>query len=113
MTLPLLKVADQTVQFNFDQIAQRLLDSGGQSLKLRIGVTNVVWSGAVTSASKTVDHGMNSTPIAFAFVPVPGGTSVAEAQWRVTSTSSTQFVFDGTRTAVTTTDTNVAWIAIG
>ena len=102
-----------TLQAILDEIASSLINTGGRSLTLRFGVANVVWTAATTSVPKTVNHGLGATPVGFSFVSVPGGTSVAEAQWRVTSTSATQFVFDGTRTAVTTTDTNVAWIAIG
>lgn len=61
MTLPLIQVPDHDIQFNFDEIAKRFLDTGGRALKMRSG-TGTISIVANNSGNATVTHGLGSTP---------------------------------------------------
>lgn len=121
MTLPLLRVAelgeeDETlanVQFNFDQIAKQFLDTGGQSLKMRVGTATATFSASPTSATKTVNHGLGSTPVAV-FI-TPSSTGVAWAVPHVGAFTSTSFgvVLRDADAVNRTGDHSFYWLAVG
>lgn len=117
MTLPLLKVDDPTLQFNFDEIAKKFLDAGGRQVKVRFGSTTAAFAAAATSSEVTVTHGMGSTPVAVyatgeyvsgTFGPVAVGV-------RNGSINSTTFKLSARATAGETPTSNVTlyWLAVG
>lgn len=120
MTLPLLQVAElgeqdeklANIQFNFDKLAQLVIDTGGQTLKLRAGSATLTWAASDTSGDATVSHGLGSEPVA---VIATSDFNTAYAAITVISKDATDFVLRGRDVAGTsrTGSNTVYWAAIG
>lgn len=107
------EVEREGVQRNFETIARAILDTGGQSLALRMGSDVLTWpGGASVSNNVTVTHGLARTVVA-AFVTGTGNLSA----WSTGSLGATTFVVqaktvDGTFPALGTQGF-FFWLAIG
>lgn len=125
--IPLARVADPDVQFNFDQIAQKFplqlqdlatgivleLNVTGTARKVAFGSSSVTWAAATISGQTTVAHGLGSTPvtvIAFGKNPVNVYTVFSESA----AADSTNFYIKGyvaSGVAVSASQ-NFYWLAI-
>ena len=53
-----------TVRRNFEKLAGVLVDTGGRLVRVRFGTDTLSFSASATSATKTVTHGLGTTPVA-------------------------------------------------
>lgn len=69
-------------QFNFDQLASLLIDTGGVNLSLRVGVGTLTFAaGAGVSGTVSIPHGLGTTPAGVvAFQNGTGGPSPVVGQ---------------------------------
>lgn len=108
MTLRLLPVDDNTLQFNFDKIAHGVLETGTRQMSLRCGVDTFAYTAGTSSAVVTVTHGLGKTPLVV-FLQ----TDTGESMNRTLNVGAVTFQAQGVRTAVTTASYTFFWLAIG
>jgi hypothetical protein len=97
-----------------DTLRSLVLDTGGQSLGIRVGVsTGVVFTASTSSATKTVTHGLGRTPVvAFAIdnSAVAAGSGITLSTGALTSTT---FGVVGFFPSALTTTIPFYWVVIG
>jgi hypothetical protein len=97
-----------------DTLRSLVIDTGGQSIGIRVGVsTGVVFTASTSSATKTVTHGLGRTPVvAFAIdnSAIAAGSGVTMSTGALTSTT---FGAVGFFPSALTTTIPFYWVVIG
>lgn len=61
--IPLERLLENSVvSRNFDKLAALTMDTGGQSVGIRLGVQTVTFAGSAFSPNYTINHGLGKTP---------------------------------------------------
>jgi hypothetical protein len=113
VTLPYWDGSDDSLRFILDLIASRFVDTGGRSVGVRWGVQELTFSGAASSATEEVEHGLGTTPvIVLATADIDGDA------WCLCLTGTytdTTFEIAGrdTDAALITGTSNAYWLALG
>jgi hypothetical protein len=106
------------MQYILDLLAQSVIDTGGQSLKVRFGTALVHWNASATSDAATVTHGLGNPPVVAVITgkgTMADTTNSANSYWWGDETS-TIFKVRGKTVgggAIGPGDSTVTWIAIG
>jgi hypothetical protein len=117
--LPAWDPQDPTsLQFILDRLAQSVIDTGSQALRMRYGTVLVHWAASATSDAATVTHGLGTTPVAVAVTgkgTMADTTNSANSYWWGDETSTIFKVRGKTvgGAAIGPGDSTVTWIAIG
>lgn len=100
------------VQKGLETLGLAAIDSGGRSLKIRVGTGTLTFTAAATSATSTVAHGLGSTPVV---VLAQADAGIAFCFIQVNSKDATNVVYQGHDTGgVARTGTNTFyWLVIG
>lgn len=94
-----------------DTLRALVLDTGGKSLGLRVGVGSGTWTASNLAADATVLHGLGRVPVAAGAWPI----NVTGIGWSVMSWNATNIVVRGFGTSGSSFSGtfNFAWAAIG
>lgn len=100
---------------NFETLRRLVVDTGGESLGLRVGSETLTWpGGSADTGTVTVDHGLGKAPVALF---TQSGTLTAHARPDPSSVTTVDFdvrarTVDASTPAAATTMT-VYWLVIG
>lgn len=116
MTVALEQLADGSISDrNFQKLMRIVLDTGGQTIGIRVGTSVLTWAGGnqFTGTLASIAHGLGKTPKVI--LATPQNPPVNAYAWTGTI-SSTVFSLTGQTTAaapVAGTTMTVGWVAIG
>jgi hypothetical protein len=103
-----------------DALRGLVLDTGGVSLGIRVGVSTVTWPGASTfSTAKSISHGLGRAPTIAAAFDASGGTLAHIPVFVIPTASMTSTVFSVTAetgdlsSPAAAVVRNFYWVAIG
>lgn len=100
-----------------DTLRSLVLDTGGQSLGIRVGTGTLTFPGAsIFTSTLTVTHGLGRTPVVAFVVPMQGAATYIIVPETFSYTNTTFQVnaatSDNSTPAAATTKT-IGWVAIG
>lgn len=103
---------------NFDKLRTLLIDTGGQSIGLRLGTDTVTYPGATAGSTvKTVTHGLGRIPVYVGPQWVAGGTTgtTYSHTFEVSNLTTTTFDVQGFGSSAVAAGQTVAimWVVIG
>lgn len=115
MTIALEHLADGSISdHNFQKLMALVLDTGGQSIGLRIGTGTVTFTTSTTSPVVTVNHGLGKTPVVVFAGPMFAAASTYTGIVITPShATSTQCSFNGDCRTSLNQSVVFAWVVIG
>jgi hypothetical protein len=92
-----------------DLLAGLVLDTGGQSLGIRVGQSTVTFTASALSATTVVSHGLGRTPVAVFY----GNVDANMDNLATTVVGATTFTVQGRYSSAVTGTASLYWMVVG